>query len=190
MQRLILLMLSLSMLSSCVATAVVGGAAAAGTAAFDERSMGSQVDDVTITSKIDARLIQEKDMPSRWVSVQVIEGEVTLTGYLPSQEHVARAMHIARSIEGVRDVKNELHIGEPSTSSLISDSWITTKVKSLLLEDPIVSGFSIHVETVNGKVYLQGVVKSDEQRFRARDIAQNTKGVTAVISLLRVNGSR
>lgn len=190
MQRLILLILSLSMLSSCVATAVVGGAAAAGSAAFDERSVGTQLDDVAVTSKIDARLAREKDMPSRWVSVQVIEGVVTLTGYLPSQEHVDRAIYITRGIEGVRDVKNELHIGEPSTSSLISDSWITTKVKSRLLEDPVVSGFSIHVETVEGKVYLQGVVSNDEQRFRARDIAQSTKGVTAVISLLRVNGSK
>lgn len=190
MQRLIFLVLSLSMLSSCVATAVVGGAAAVGSAAFDERSMGTHVDDVAITSKIDTRLIQEKDMPSRWVSVQTIEGVVTLTGYLPSQEHVERAIYICRSVEGVQDVKNELHIGEPSTTGLIGDSWITTKVKSRLLEDPVVSGFSIHVETVDGKVYLQGVIKNDEQRFRAQDIARNVRGVTAVISLLRVRASQ
>lgn len=189
MLRMILLMLSMLLLSSCVATAVVG-TAAVGSAAFDERSVGTHVDDVAITSKIDARLIQEKDMPSRWVSVQVIEGVATLTGHLPSQEHVDRAIHITRSVQGVVGVKNELHIGEPSTSGILSDSWITTKVKAKLLEDTVVSGFGIHVETVEGKVYLQGVVGSDEQKFRARNIVQNVKGVTAVISLLKVRASK
>ncbi|HKI59937.1 MAG TPA: BON domain-containing protein [Mariprofundaceae bacterium] len=50
----------------------------------------------------------------------------------------------------------------------------------------MVPGFSIHIETVNGKVYLQGIIESPEQRYRAKDIAHRTKGVTAVIDLLEV----
>lgn len=174
------------MLSSCVATAIVGGTTAVGSAVHDERSVGQHFDDVTIASRIDARLIGEKDMPSRWVSVEVIDGVVTLTGYLPSQNHIDRAMHISRTVKGVRSVKSELHIGSPSTGSLFTDSWITTKIKTAYLDDKIVPGFSIHIETVNGKVYLQGIIESSEQRYRAKDIAHKTKGVTAVIDLLEV----
>ena len=174
------------MLSSCVATAIIGGGAAVGSAVNDQRSVGQHFDDVGIASKIDTLLIGEKDMPSRWVSVEVIDGVVTLTGYLPSQNHIDRAMHISRTVKDVRDVKSELHIGSPSTGSLFTDSWITTKIKTAFLEDKIVPGFSIHVETVNGKVYLQGIIESPEQRYRAKDIAHKTDGVTAVIDLLEV----
>ncbi|MDT8375750.1 MAG: BON domain-containing protein [Mariprofundaceae bacterium] len=184
--RILLLLVCAGMLSSCVATALVGGGAAVGSVAGDERTAGRHIDDVAIASKIDALLIAEKDMPSRWVSVEVVESVVWLTGYLPSQAHIDRAVHICRTVKGVRDVKSELHIGEPSTGSLFSDSWITTKVKTSLLDDKVVSGFSIHVETVNGKVYLQGIVKNSEQRYRAKDIARNTKGVTAIVDLLQV----
>ena len=186
LNRILLCVVMTMMLSSCVATAIVGGAAAVGSAANDERGVGQHIDDVTIASKIDALLIAERDMPSRWVSVEVIEGVATLTGYLPSQNHIDRAIYISRSVKGVRDVKSELHVGRPSTRSLFSDSWITTKIKSAFLEDKIVSGFSIHVETVNGKVYLQGIVDSSVQRYRAKDIAHRTDGVTAVVDLLQV----
>ncbi len=188
--RFCLLILCSSALSSCVATAIVGGGVAVGSVIHDERSLGQHVDDVAIASKIDARLIAEKDMPSRWVSVEVIENVVWLTGYLPSQEHIDRAVYICRNTEGVRDVKSHLNIGEPSTGNLFSDSWITTKIKTAFLNDKVVSGFSIHVETVDGKVYLQGVVNESEQRYRAKDIARNIDGVTAIVDLLRVSPSR
>ncbi|MDX8396210.1 MAG: BON domain-containing protein [Mariprofundaceae bacterium] len=184
--KISLLLLCASTMSSCVATTIVGGASAAGSAAFDERRIGTHVDDTVIVSKVDTRLMTEKDMPSRWVSVEVIEGEVILTGYLPSQEHIDRAILICKSVKGVENVRNELFIGEPSLTSIFSDGLITTSIKSKMLKDPIVSGFSIHIETVNGKVYLQGVIKTSEQAFRAKDIARNTDGVTAVVDLLRI----
>lgn len=181
-----LLVCAMSMLSSCVATAVVGGASAAGSAAFDERSVGRHVDDVSIASKIDAKLVAEKDMPSRWVSVEVVEGTVTLTGYLPDAEKIRRAVYIARSVEGVKGVDNKLEIGSPTLGSLFSDSWITTQVKAKLIEDKQVNGVSVHVETVDGKVYLQGVVAGVVERYRAVDLTRSVKGVTAVVDLLRV----
>ncbi len=184
--RLLSVTAIMAMFSGCVATAIVGGGAAVGSAAHDERSVGEHFDDVGIASKIDALLIAEKDMPSRWVSVEVIEGEVLLTGYLPSREHINRATYICRNVKGVKSVKSELHIGSPSTGSIFTDSWITTKVKTSLLNDKVVSGFGIHVETVNGKVYLQGIVKSSAERYRAKEVTRSVSGVTAVIDLLRV----
>lgn len=184
--RLGLLVCAMLMLSSCVATAIVGGASAAGSAAFDERPLGRHVDDVTIASKIDARLVAEEDMPSRWVSVEVVEGVVTLTGYLPTEEKIHRAEFIARSVEGVAQVDNKLEVGEPSLGSLFSDSWITTQVKTKLLDDKQVNGVSVHVETVDGKVYLQGLVATDVERYRAVDLTRSVDGVTAVVDLLRV----
>jgi len=174
-------------LSGCLATAVVGTATGAARIAHDERSLGTQFDDVTIASKIDARLIAERDMPSRWISIDVIKGNATLTGSLPSQGHIDRAIYITKSIHGVRSVDSKLSIGVPKIRTLLSDSWITTRIKSKLLNDKVVSGFNIHVETVDGKVYLQGVVNLSTERVRAREIAHSVDGVTAVVDLMQAS---
>ncbi|MDQ6956546.1 MAG: BON domain-containing protein [Mariprofundaceae bacterium] len=181
----LLLLVCASFNTACVSSIILGGGAAT-TAAFDERPVGQHFDDVSIATEIDARLIAEKDMPSRWVSIEVIEGVVILTGYLPSQAHIDRAVFLCRSVEGVKDIDNQLYIGEPSTSSLFSDSWITAQVKTKFLNDTLVGGMSVHVETVAGKVYLQGVLASEAQRYRAMELTKSVDGVTAVVDLLRL----
>ena len=183
--RVITVILALILaLPGCVATAVVGGSTVA---VHDERSLGNQFDDATIAAKVDSRLIAEKDMPSRWVSVQSINGVVTLTGYLPSRSHIDRAVYIIKKIEGVRSVSSELKIGEPEVSNLFTDSWITTQAKTRLWKDDLVSGFSIHVETVDGKVYLQGIVNDFTHRQHAKKLVSGVKGVTAVVDLMKSN---
>ncbi len=177
------------LLSSCVATALVGGAAATVSAAKDERAIGAHFDDVKLATMVDARLIAEKDMPSRWVSIEVVNGVVFLTGFLPSRNHIDRAIAICRAIDGVKDVHSELKIGEPEMSEFFTGSFITAKVKAKLLHDPVVSGLTIHVSTVEGRVYLQGVVANEIQRVRARELALSVSGVTAVTDLLTMTNN-
>jgi len=175
-----------SLLSGCVATAVVGGTAAAGSTAFDERSAGTHFDDIALSGKIRARLIAEKNLPARWISVEVIDGQAVLTGYLPQREQITRALRITQQTEGVRSAQSKIKVGAPKASELLSDTWITTKVKAKLFDDPLTSGFSAHVETVNGEVYLQGNVKSDTERHRATDVAASVSGVSSVVNMLRI----
>lgn len=175
------------LLSSCVATALVGGAAATVSAARDERPVGAHFDDIKLATEVDARLIAEKDMPSRWVSIEVVNGVVYLTGYLPSENHIRRAIAICRAIDGVRDVHSELKVGSPAVTDLFTDSLLTAKVKAKLLSDPVVSGLTIHVSTVGGRVYLQGVVANGIQRLRARELAMSVEGVTAVVDLMTLS---
>jgi len=184
----ILLAASLS-LPGCFATAVLGTAAVGTTGIHDERTIGRQLDDVAIASKIDARLIAERDMPSRWIGVEVIRGQAILTGHLPTRRHIERAVYITKQIRGVVEVKNQLEIGTPKIRTVLSDSWITARIKRRLWNDKLVSGFKIHVDTVNGKVYLQGVVNRLIERQRAKDIAKGTPGVTAVIDLMQSGNS-
>ncbi|MFZ3206157.1 MAG: BON domain-containing protein [Pseudomonas sp.] len=62
----------------------------------------------------------------------------------------------------------------------VSDTWITSKVKSTLLADDSLSGLDIKVETNKGVVSLSGVVSSDAERDLAIAKAKEIKGVTAV----------
>jgi hyperosmotically inducible periplasmic protein len=67
-----------------------------------------------------------------------------------------------------------------STGEVIDDTAITTKVKTSLLADPLVSGFAISVETSRGVVNLTGIVNSAAERARAIQVAQDIGGVRRV----------
>ncbi|TWC40263.1 hyperosmotically inducible protein [Pseudomonas sp. SJZ079] len=62
----------------------------------------------------------------------------------------------------------------------VSDTWITSKVKSTFLADDNLSGMDIKVETNQGVVALSGVVASDAERDLAIAKAKEIKGVAAV----------
>ncbi|OEC42467.1 phospholipid-binding protein [Pseudomonas sp. 1D4] len=62
----------------------------------------------------------------------------------------------------------------------VSDTWITSKVKSSFLADKNLSALDIKVETNKGVVALSGVVASDAERDLAISTAKSIKGVTAV----------
>ncbi|MBT8768682.1 BON domain-containing protein [Pseudomonas boanensis] len=62
----------------------------------------------------------------------------------------------------------------------VSDTWITSKVKSSFLADKNLSALDIKVETNKGVVSLSGMVKSDAERELAITTAKGIKGVMAV----------
>ncbi|HEX7970979.1 MAG TPA: BON domain-containing protein [Thiobacillus sp.] len=63
---------------------------------------------------------------------------------------------------------------------LIDDAWITTKIKTLLLKEDLLSALKIDVDTKDGMVRLSGQVDKAEQVARAVDIASNVEGVKSV----------
>lgn len=62
----------------------------------------------------------------------------------------------------------------------VSDTWITSKVKSTFLADGDISGLDIKVETNQGVVSLSGVVPTDAERELAIEKAKTIKGVRDV----------
>lgn len=62
----------------------------------------------------------------------------------------------------------------------VSDTWITSKVKSSFIADKALSALDIKVETNEGVVSLSGVVASDAERDLAISTAEGIKGVKAV----------
>lgn len=68
----------------------------------------------------------------------------------------------------------------------VTDSTITTKVKSKLAMDTETSALSIGVETNNGVVTLTGKVPTQAEKTQAEQIARNTEGVTRIINNITV----
>ncbi|SMC23070.1 BON domain-containing protein [Desulfacinum hydrothermale DSM 13146] len=73
-----------------------------------------------------------------------------------------------------------------SAGQVLDDATITAKVKAKLLDDPLVSGLAIDVDTFQGEVTLTGVVHSPKARIRAEDLARKTRGVRSVRNLIRI----
>jgi hyperosmotically inducible periplasmic protein len=106
-----LLVLWIGLLSGCAA-AVVGGVAAGGYyLGKDERSIGEISSDTTITSTINSHYISDDVVKARKINVDTHRGVVTLYGTVPNQDVANRAVSIARSVKGVKQVISKLTIG-------------------------------------------------------------------------------
>ncbi len=74
------------------------------------RSAGGVIDDSTITTKVKAKLFNDKLLSGFAISVDTFQGEVTLTGGVDNQQLKDRAGNIAGSVRGVKKVNNLLTI--------------------------------------------------------------------------------
>jgi len=66
------------------------------------------------------------------------------------------------------------------TKRVMSDSWITSKVKAALLKEEGMKGMKVSVKTHNGIVLLSGFVDTEDQIKQAEKIAAGVEGVKSV----------
>lgn len=88
---------------------------------------------------------------------------------------------------GEATTENQIRMDDPmhnakehNTQGVMSDTWITTKVKTDLLADSVAKGLEIEVDTVHGVVSLKGKVKDAGTVQHVQQIADNVEGVTKV----------
>lgn len=172
------------LLQAC-APVVVGGAAATGTAvAIDRRTAGTMVDDQAVELKtLDAILSDKELYEQTHISSTSFNGLVLLTGQAPRAELRERAERIVGAYPEVRRVVNEIAVSAPnSVMTRTSDTWITTKVKTLMFAEKDFNGNNVKVVTENGTVYLMGLVRRAESD-KAVAIARQVKGVQRVVKV-------
>lgn len=109
------LLVGLSLSTSGCFWLAVGGAGAVGyEIGKDDRSVGTKVDDASVTSAVKAKLIRDSEIDALDINVDTYEGVVTLHGNVPSGSAKNRAEGLARSVKGVTDVKSKLVVIPPS----------------------------------------------------------------------------
>lgn len=69
---------------------------------------GEYVDDATITTKVKAAMFDDPSLKVMQIGVETMQNVVQLSGFVDSEQTKARAGERARSVEGVREVKNDL----------------------------------------------------------------------------------
>ena len=175
----------LVLLQGCVAVAA-GGAVAGASAAVDRRTTGTLVEDESIELKAVRAIMADKDLNSQsHLNVTSYNTVVLLTGETPTDELRQRAEQIARGVDKVTTVHNEITVAAPSSvMTRSSDTVITSKVKTKLLADKNIEGVNIKVVTENGVVYLMGLASRAEAE-RATEVARQTGGVQKVVKVFQ-----
>ena len=175
--------LVLSQLQGC-ATAVVGGAAATGSAvALDRRTAGVFVSDQEIELRAQSRLGDAFPKNSANISTTSYNRQVLLTGQVRDESTRTRSGEIVKDVPDVRAVYNELSVSDAtSLTSDANDTAITSKVKARMLRDEKVPGTKVKIVTEAAIVYLMGLVTKDEAMI-ATEIARTTSGVAKVVVL-------
>jgi len=159
------------------------------------RGYGEMIDDATISAAVKSKLLWSKHTDGLTAKVETQSGKVTLSGTADSSAAKDFAGRLAMNTRGVVSVDNQLVVTgakptvvDSAKSSAneagkdISDSWITTKVKSTFMYSSNVDGSDIVVSTSGGVVTLSGKVSSGAEHALAIELAQNVRGVKSVNS--------
>jgi len=181
--NLLLTLSAVLLLQGCVAAAVVtiiGGASAA----TDERSIGTQMDDQKIEFEAYAKLSQHEALDDN-ANLQVISvnGSVLVIGQAPNTYLRDLAIKSINEVGLIIQLHNQIRISNTtSITTRSNDIWLTSKVKTALFGSDELDATNIKVVTENGEVFLMGLV-TEAQANEAVNIARNVSGVNRVFKI-------
>ncbi|MEZ0316596.1 MAG: BON domain-containing protein [Methylophilaceae bacterium] len=162
---------------------VAGGMVAGGAMAADRRSSGTYIDDQSIELKVGKNIVDNIGSANIHVNVTSYNRSVLLTGEVIDAAAKAKAETVAKSIENVKNVTNELVIDENSKlTERNNDTYITTKVKSRMIKENKFPANYVKVVTEISTVYLMGLV-THKEADDAVEIARGTDGVQKVVKV-------
>lgn len=161
-----------------------------------DRSYGQIIDDASITAAVKSKMLWGKNTSGLSTNVDTKSGRVTLQGTAENGAARELAGRIAKNTHGVNSVDNQLKVKAENKPGMmdstkktvsdvgddVSDSWITTKVKSTFIYSSNVGSSDISVATNEGVVTLSGKVGSGAERELAIELTQNIRGVKSVKS--------
>ena len=160
--------------------------------------------DAWITGKVETAFVLNAHLNPFAITTDVDGGVVHLTGMVKDGVDRDLAGEVARGVDGVVSVKNDLKVDLKAANdaaerahkadhrdfgSWVSDATTTARVKSRLIGNDNVHALKIDVDTKDHIVTLSGRVTSQSERALAEQIARNTGEVKTVHNNLVVDPS-
>jgi hyperosmotically inducible protein len=172
-------------------TAILGVLAVAGACSSTrtQQSAGEVIDDSTLTSKVKIALIDDPVTKAGQINVETYRGVVQLGGFVDNAEQKAQATKVARSVTGVKEVRNDLLVSTKPHATAgrdYDDSMLTASVKAKLMENTETKAHEINVGTQKGGVRLTGFGDSRAMKAKAGEIARSVDGVKDVRNDLEI----
>ena len=97
---------SLTVAASALVLALASGCAVT----RGQESVGAYVDDAAITTAVKARFIDNKDVDAMSIKVETLNGTVMLSGFAKNASEKSAAEIVARKVDGVKGVRNEIAV--------------------------------------------------------------------------------
>jgi osmotically-inducible protein OsmY len=163
-------------------------ASAEGTVKDAGETVTQEVSDSWLTLKTKLALLGDERVSSNDVSVKTVKGVITLHGKVASAEEQKAAEEIARTIEGQKQVVNQLTVVPTAERKMVDrqDDQIVTDVEKALTKDARLKKTDIDVRAEKGIVTLTGQAPSLETSVRASETARRVSGVRAVRNELAI----
>ena len=99
------------LIAATAALAVVNTAGCA--VARDQQTVGSYIDDATLTTRVKAKLAEDPVVSAMSIQVETLKGVVQLSGFAASADERAKAEALAKSTSGVTSVRNDIIVRAP-----------------------------------------------------------------------------
>lgn len=168
--------------------AITLAAALGGTAAAKSKTSDSPMSDSWITAKTKMALASDDRVKGRQVNVDTRNKEVILRGKVDTEEAKIAAEEVAKNIENVKSVKNELQVVPPTQRAAVDDSddMIAERVEKALDKDDALRKADIDVKVNAGVVTLMGEAPDMMAKAKASWLAWKLPGVKSVTNDLTV----
>ncbi|MBX7257191.1 MAG: BON domain-containing protein [Candidatus Hydrogenedentes bacterium] len=152
------------------------------------------VEDATITGRIEGLFLLNEHLSPFNINTTTSKGVVTLTGSVADDIQKELASDLAKSVEGVKEVVNNITVvgtvvserSQRSWRERVDDSTLTATIRTRLLYNKELKGLKIGVRCEGGTVTLYGVVGNELEKQHIEDVVRETKGVTSVRNELTV----
>jgi hyperosmotically inducible protein len=138
------------------------------------------VTDTWITSKAKIALFADERVSGTQVRVETTKGTVRLYGKVDTPEAKAAAESVAKGIDGVKSVKNDLQVVAPAQRKAVDadDKQISKSVETKLKKEAQLKKVDVRADA--GVVTLTGQVPSVSASARASELARQVPGVRSV----------
>jgi osmotically-inducible protein OsmY len=173
---------AISTLDGCVVLGV-GAAAGGAVVATDRRSVGIQLEDQRIESRVKKALSDNVPEGAMQLDVTSYNRKVLLAGEVKTAEQRALAEQVASKVENAREVVNELVVGDRATlGDRTDDTLLAGKVRAALLGAEGLPTGVVEATVNRSVVYLLGKVTPAEGESAAK-AASRVSGVRRVVKL-------
>lgn len=154
----------------------------------------AQGSDDAIAARVETLHVMEPHLSAFNIVTTSSNGFVVLTGAVRDEIQKELAQELAASVEGVRDVVNEIQVVEDAANFGPERSWrqkvvdrsVRASVRTRLFYHKQFKGLAIAAQVENNVATLTGVVPTEELKRRIGEIAYDTRGVDLVMNEILV----
>ncbi len=173
--------------------------------AKQSNGMQQMASDAWLDGKLESAFLFNDQLNSFDIDTEVKNGTAYLSGAVESGIDVDLAGEVAKSVDGINQVENNLTVdSQASDNAKKSESWqqksqwrqsldnatLTASIKTKLLLNEHTDGLDINVDSMNGVVTLSGTVGTEAEAELAEKIAANAEGSSKVNNRLQIKSEQ